>query len=164
MASPHTTHFANWADDPSDCISITSFCIFLIDSLISWRVKKQTLTTHSNTKYEYRALVDSTSNTLLLAYCGFVRFFLILRHHYFHQHIYIMTIAVPFNYPQYNVVIHGRTKHVEIDCHLICQHLLHNKLHLISIGTFDQSADLFRKPHSLGRFCSVVSKLKLIAT
>jgi hypothetical protein len=147
---------ADWAGDRSDRRSTTGFCIFLGDSLISWRSKKQTLTARSSTESEYRALADTTSEILwlrwLLAdletsqssptnlYCG---------------NRSAIQIA-------HNDVFHERTKHIEIDCHFIRQHLLHGELHLISIGTLDQPADLFTKPHSPGRFRTLVSKLKLV--
>ena len=55
------------------------------------------------------------------------------------------------------------TKHIEIDCHFIRQHIVRNALRLISIGTLDQPADLFTKAHHPGRFRNLVSKLKLVS-
>lgn len=47
---------ANWASDPTNHKSTTRFCIFLGESLISWKRKKQTVMSRSSTKVEYRAM------------------------------------------------------------------------------------------------------------
>ncbi|XP_038895855.1 secreted RxLR effector protein 161-like [Benincasa hispida] len=52
---------ANWTGDPTNRRSSTSYCFYLGDSLVSWRNKKQTVVSHSNTEFEYRALADATS-------------------------------------------------------------------------------------------------------
>ncbi|XP_028100524.1 uncharacterized protein LOC114299893 [Camellia sinensis] len=51
---------ADWAGDPIDQRSITGFCFFLGNSLISWRSKKQSLIACSSAEAEYCALADTT--------------------------------------------------------------------------------------------------------
>ncbi|GKU93654.1 hypothetical protein SLEP1_g7230 [Rubroshorea leprosula] len=57
---------ADWAGDSNDRKSITRYCFFLGDSLISWRSKKQTVPSCSSIEVEYRALGDTTSELLNL--------------------------------------------------------------------------------------------------
>ena len=61
-------HFsdADWAGDPTNRRSTTSYCFLLGSSLISWQSKKQTHVVRSNTEVEYRALADTTSELLWL--------------------------------------------------------------------------------------------------
>lgn len=48
-----------WDGDLTKRRSTIGYWFFLGDSLISWRIKKQSLTAHSSTEAEYRALADT---------------------------------------------------------------------------------------------------------
>ena len=148
---------ADWAGDPTDRRSTTGYCFLLSSSLISWRSKKQSVVAHSSTEAEYHALADTTSELLWL------RWLL--------QDLGVSTSsATPIYYDNRsaiqiarNDVFHERTKHIEINCHLVRHHLLQGSLQLISISSHDQLADIFTKSHPTGRFRDLVSKLQLVS-
>ena len=108
---------ANWVGDPIDLKSTTSYCFLLRSSLISWQSKKQTHVTHSNTKAEYCALADTTSELLWLWWL-----------------LKDLGMSTSSATPLYcdnqnaihiahNDVFHERNKHIVIDCHFIYYHL-----------------------------------------
>uniref|UniRef100_A0A2N9I3U8 Integrase catalytic domain-containing protein n=1 Tax=Fagus sylvatica TaxID=28930 RepID=A0A2N9I3U8_FAGSY len=149
---------ANWAGDPTDRRSTTGYCFLLGSSLISWRSKKQSVVARSSTEAEYRALADATSELLwlrwLLADMGAPQ-----------------TTSTPIHcdnrsaiHIAHNDVFHERTKHIEIDCHFIRHHLQQSALHLLSVSSEDQLADVFTKSHPPGRLRDLVSKLKMASS
>ena len=96
----------------------------------------------SSAEVEYRALTDTTSELLWL------RWLL--------KDLGVSTSsATPLycdNYSAihiaYNDVFHERTKHIEIDYHFICYHLVHGAFKLFSVSSKDQLVDIFTKSHS----------------
>jgi hypothetical protein len=146
---------ADWAGDPTDRRSTTGYCFLLRTSLISWRSKKQSVVARSSTEAEYRAFADTTSELLWLRWL-------------------LSDMGVPQSTSSpihcdnrsaiqiaHNDVFHERTKHIEIDCHFIRHHLQHGILHLHSVISADQLADIFTKSHPPGRLNDLISKLKL---
>ncbi|GAV90077.1 hypothetical protein CFOL_v3_33486 [Cephalotus follicularis] len=123
---------ADWAGDPTDRRSTTGYCFFLGTSLISWRSKKQTVVSRSSTEAEYRALAYATSELLWIRWL-----------------LQDMGVSQSTSTPIYcdnqsaiqiahNDVFHERTKHIEIDYHLVRHHLQHGILCLLSVASADQ--------------------------
>ncbi|KAJ4724634.1 Retrovirus-related Pol polyprotein from transposon TNT 1-94 [Melia azedarach] len=123
-----------------------------------WRCKKQTVVSGSSIDAEYRALADTTQEITWL-------------------HWLLSDMGVPHSsltplacdnssaiQIAHNDVFHERTKHIEVDCHFIRQHITQGTIVLRSISSLDQPADLFTKSHHWGRFRDLLSKLKITST
>jgi hypothetical protein len=57
----HAYSDSTWASDPSDRHSVTSYCIFLGSSALTWKSKKQVVVSRSSTEAELRALATTTT-------------------------------------------------------------------------------------------------------
>ncbi|GKV02865.1 hypothetical protein SLEP1_g15248 [Rubroshorea leprosula] len=154
----HAYFDADWVKDFNDHKSVTGYCLFLGDSLISWHSKKQPVPSHSSTEAEYQALGDTISELLNL--CWLLKDMGVPQPpatDLYYDNQSAMQIA-------HNDIFHERTKHIKVDYHFVRHHVAQGIVHLVLIGSADQQADLFTKAHFHGRFHTLVSKLKLVSS
>ncbi|XP_019151901.1 PREDICTED: uncharacterized protein LOC109148622 [Ipomoea nil] len=136
--------------------SVTGFCIFLGDALISWKSKKQPTVSKSSSEAEYRALATTSYEIqwliYLLAEFGVVH----------SEAVAIYCDSKSAVAIAENPVFHERTKHIELDCHLIREKLHKGLIRLFHIPSEKQLADPFTKTHCPTSFQHYISKLGLM--
>ncbi|CAM8929909.1 unnamed protein product [Rhodiola kirilowii] len=59
----------------------------------------------------------------------------------------------------HNPIFHERTKHVELDCHLVCSHVASKFISSLHLPTFEQPANIFIKALPMDQFNHLYSKL-----
>ncbi|CAJ2656280.1 unnamed protein product [Trifolium pratense] len=114
----NSLHLSGFADSDWSCCldtrkSITGYCVFLGSSLVSWKSKKQSTVSRSSSEAEYRALASLSCE---------IQWF-----HYLLADLHI-PMTSPFSvycdnvsaiYLAHTPTFNERTKHIEIDCHVI---------------------------------------------
>ncbi|KAL2242036.1 uncharacterized protein LOC110011717 [Sesamum indicum] len=140
---------ASWASSLDSHCSIIGFRVFLGSSLISWKTRKQGTISRSSAKAEYRSMESIVYELLWIS----------------------VSLPIPFwcdnkaaLYITANPIFHERTKHLDIDCHLVGDQF---KLGFISpshIRNSDQLAVLFTKALPSPVFARFLSKMCLSST
>ncbi|WVZ08327.1 hypothetical protein V8G54_021673 [Vigna mungo] len=156
--NPHRLQAFSDSDWATCCISrksITGYCAFYGNCLISWKSKKQSTMSKSSTEAEYRALASVACELQWLKYVA---------------DDFCLKISLPF--PTFcdnqsviqlakNPSFHERTKHIEVDCHLIRAKVLDGLIVLSHVPSKHQLADIFTKSLYLGPFNINLSKMGL---
>lgn len=120
---------ADWGACPDTRRSGTGFCIFLGESLISWKSKKQLTVSRSSAEAEYRGLATVTSELIWVIQ--------LLKD----LHITSQTPSVIYcdNNAAISIasnpIFHERTKHIEIDCHFVRDKVLEGSIKLLPVRT-----------------------------
>lgn len=151
---------SDWAKCPLTRKSVTGFCVFLGNSLISWKSKKQATLSRSSAEAEYRSMASTTCEVIWLS--NMLHSFglkELLPINKFCDNSAAIQIAA-------NPVFHEKTKHFELDVHLVREKVSAGVIKTVKIHTDMQVADIFTKclgqrQHSL--FCKSLGMFDLFA-
>ncbi|KAK9059484.1 hypothetical protein SSX86_020186 [Deinandra increscens subsp. villosa] len=152
---------ADWAGCPISRRSTTGYCVFVGGNLVSWKSKKQHTVSRSSAESEYRAMADVTSEMIwvrrLLKELGVISDGLMRLYCDNQSAIHIAK----------NQVFHERTKHIEVDCHLIRDRVVGTKVDPPSIQPIHikaefQLADILTKPLRKTQIDFICNKLGMI--
>jgi hypothetical protein len=147
---------ADWAGCMDTRKSISGYCFFIGKSLISWRAKKQATVSRSSSEAEYMVLSSAACELQWLIYLL--------------SDLQIRLDKTPTLYCDNqsavhiatNPVFHERTKHLDIDCHLVREKVMKGVLKLLPVSTHDQMADFLTKALAPPKFHDFMSKLNMI--
>ncbi|KAJ0858060.1 putative RNA-directed DNA polymerase [Helianthus annuus] len=147
---------ADWAKCLSTRKSVTGYCIYLGECLVSWKSKKQSTVSRSTAEAEYRAMCSATCELMWLknllselsVSCSLP---ILLKC----DSQSAMSIAV-------NPVFHERTKHFELDLHFLREQVSNGVINPVKVDSESQLADIFTKSLSVEQHVQFCEKLKLV--
>ncbi|XP_011078646.1 uncharacterized protein LOC105162338 [Sesamum indicum] len=137
--------------------SLTGFAVFLGSALVSWKTKKQCTISRSSAEAEYRSMAATTCELQWISYL--LKDFGVS-----------VTLPIPFHcdnqaaiHIMANPVFHKRTKHLDIDYHIVRNCYKDGFLLPIFVRSRNQVADLFTKSLCSASFNSLLGRLGLFA-
>jgi hypothetical protein len=134
---------------------IGGYLVYLSNTFVSWKFRKQRTVVRSSTEAKYKALADDTAKILWL--CSLL------------SELYLpsppMTTLWCDNlgatFLLVNPIFHARIEHVEVDYHSVCDRVAKKKIQVWFISSNDQLADVLTKPLLSAPFAHFLSKFQV---
>ena len=113
---------ADWASCPDDKCSTSGYCLFLASNLVSWSSSKQKVVSRSSAESEYRGVANGATE---IAWTESLLCELSIT-----PPPLILCDNISATYLAANLILHARTKHVEIDYHFVRERVLQRSLYV----------------------------------
>jgi hypothetical protein len=148
----HGFSYADFADYRLDTKSTFGTCQFLGSSLVSWSSRKQSSVAQSTSEAEYVAAASCCSQLLSITYTmsDFGEEY---------THVPLQCDSTSAISIAKNLVLHSKTKHIEVRYHFLRDNVEKGKIALIHVPTHDQLADTFTKPLDQATFTCLWGEL-----
>lgn len=146
----------DWAGSNTDRRSTSGYCTYVWGNLVTWRSKKQKVVARSSAEAEYRAMSDGVCEMLWLKrILEELKVRMDMPMKLYCDNKAAISIAQ-------NPVQHDRTKHVEVDRHLIKEKIDSGAICMPFVPTTQQIADILTKGLFRPNFELLISKLGMI--
>ncbi|GKD04394.1 putative RNA-directed DNA polymerase [Tanacetum coccineum] len=136
--------------------SVTGYCVFVNGSLVSWKSKRHATLSKSSAEAEYRAMASVTCEIMwvLKVLKDFSQCDLTPVDLFCDNKSAIQIVA--------NLVMHEKTKHFDIDVHLVREKVASGLIKTEKVDSKNQVADVFTKALGSAQHGALVNKLGMI--
>jgi hypothetical protein len=148
---------ADWAKCPVTRRSVSGYCVFVNGNIVSWKSKKQNTLSRFSAEAEYRSMASVT--------CEIMWILKILRDLGVMDNLLPVKLCCDNKSAMQiaaNPVMHEKTKHFDIDVHLIREKVASGLIETVKVDSKNQTTDVLTKALGSVQHAVMVKKLGMV--